>query len=167
MALNHHKFHYRRKTKTRQGFVPRSVGTYVPKVTKNALRRHGFQLYNLLSDWTNIVGPTWGQTTCPQKIVLKPYGILQVRVNSGATALLLKHAEPQILDRINSYFGYQAIRTLKYIQAPQSGISINTLKKKHQTKKGNQPVPLPKELECVSSDKLKQALAGLYQAMHE
>ncbi|MEN8236627.1 MAG: DUF721 domain-containing protein [Pseudomonadota bacterium] len=146
-------------------FVPRSVGALVPKLTKQALHRQGFQLYNLLSDWSNIVGPTWGESTCPQKVVLKPYGILHVRVDSGTTALLLKHAEPQILDRINSYFGYQAIRSLKLLQSPRPNVCSKPRVQKTQTKKATKALPLPPELESVGSEKLKQALAGLYQAM--
>ncbi len=167
MNQNYKLSSLRRKSKHKKLFVPRSIGTLVPKLTKKALHRQGFQLYNLINDWKNIVGPTWGQTTCPLKIILKPYGILHVRVDSGATALLLKHAEPQILDRINSYFGYQAIRSLKCLQYPNSQTRNQTLAKQPKNAKSMQAAPLPKELESVSSDKLRQALAGLYQAMSD
>jgi hypothetical protein len=40
---------------------------------------------------------------------------------SGALALELQHLEPQVLERINGYFGYRAVGRLKIYQGPVPG----------------------------------------------
>ena len=37
---------------------------------------------------------------------------------AGSAALELQHSEPQLLERINGYFGYPAVARLRLIQAP-------------------------------------------------
>ena len=74
----------------------------------------------ILSGWTGIVGDQLSQFTLPQKISFKKNertnGILELLVLSGAFALEVKQREPQILEKINTFFGYEAITKLKIIQ---------------------------------------------------
>ena len=44
-------------------------------------------------------------------------GTLLLQVG-GAAALELQHAAPQLLERINTYFGHQAVRQLRLLQMP-------------------------------------------------
>jgi len=37
---------------------------------------------------------------------------------AGTAALELQHSEPQLIERINSYFGHPAVARLRLIQAP-------------------------------------------------
>ena len=60
-------------------------------------------LQNLVRDWL------MHQTTWP--------AALRVRVG-GAAALEIQHMEPQIIERVNGYFGYRAIDRLQLVQGP-------------------------------------------------
>ena len=44
-------------------------------------------------------------------------GTLQVRV-SGAAALEIDHMIPQLIDRINTYYGYEAVSRIRLEQGP-------------------------------------------------
>ncbi len=43
--------------------------------------------------------------------------VLTVRVD-GASGLELQHLAPQVIERINIYYGYRAVGQLKFVQAP-------------------------------------------------
>ncbi len=146
--------------------MPRPVGAWIPKITKQALRKKGFTLFNIIADWAEIVGPNWAKTTQPQKMTYRPEGILYIRVDSGATALLIKHAEPQIVDRINSYFGYQAIAQIKCQHYGRPFATYTRKKQKtHLDCKNKVIAPAPQELSEVKNEALRESLANLYQAM--
>ena len=57
----------------------------------------------------------------PQKLIFprggKTDAILHLRVASGY-ALELQHIAPQIIDRINGFFGFRAVADLRYAQGP-------------------------------------------------
>ncbi len=98
-----------------------AIGINIPKIAAPAIRKRGFTQARLITDWPAIVGEKLAQQTAPQKIVF-PRGattgaLLHIRVSQGF-ALELQHIAPQVIDRINLFFGYRAISDLRYLQAP-------------------------------------------------
>ncbi len=71
--------------------------------------------------WPDIVGETLAGMTCPERYQpgrgAADNGVLTVRV-AGALALDLQHLSPQIIERVNAFFGYRAIARLKIVQGP-------------------------------------------------
>ena len=106
----------------KRGRTPRALSHTINKLTKSMLGRHGLTKGTLLTKWVDIIGETMAEHTSPEKIVFARDGVsggtLHLRCSSGAYATQLQHQEPQILDRINTFFGYQAIIRIKLIQAP-------------------------------------------------
>jgi len=104
------------------GYAPRLLSQTINKLTKSMLGRQGLIRGDIISKWFDIVGPEISQHTLPEKIVFSKDGAsggeLRLRCDSGALANQLQHQAPQIIDRINMYFGYQAIIRIKLIQAP-------------------------------------------------
>lgn len=98
--------------------APRAVAATLPKITKAVLAKHGRIYAAIVGEWPTMVGPALAAASLPEK--LGPGGVLVVRVGGGA-AMEFQHAEPQILERINSYLGPHVIRRLKLIQAPIPG----------------------------------------------
>ncbi len=98
-----------------------AVAASLPDIAAPALRKRGFAQARLITDWPAIVGEMLARDTLPQKLVFprgaKGDGILHLRVASGF-ALELQHLAPQILDRINGFFGYRAVADLRYVQGP-------------------------------------------------
>lgn len=111
--------------KRRGGWGPKALAVSLDKVTKPALRRRGIAAASILTEWSRIVGPELAAETVPQRL-LRPRGaaaadadggVLHIRVSS-ALAPEVQHLEPQLVERINGYFGYRAVARLKLIHGP-------------------------------------------------
>ena len=105
-----------------RGRAPRPLSQTVNKLTKSMLGRHGFTHGAIVTKWPDIVGENMSRHTAPEKIVFSKDGVsggtMHLRCDSGALATELMHQEPLILDRINTFFGYQAVVRIKLIQGP-------------------------------------------------
>lgn len=101
----------------------RALGAAVARITAPAFRRRGFAEAGILTDWPHIVGSQLASRTEPERLSFargtRVDGTLQVRV-SGAWATELQHLAPQVIERVNSYFGYRAVDRLAIRQAPLS-----------------------------------------------
>jgi hypothetical protein len=99
----------------------RSLAATLPRVARKVLGRHGLAEGGLITDWPDIVGPAIAERSLPLRLAFaggeRRNGTLLVRV-SGPLALELQHLEPQILERLNGYFGYAAVARLKIQQGP-------------------------------------------------
>lgn len=124
-------------------------------------QRHGFVQASILLDWPEIVGK-FANYCQPLKVVF-PYqqrrqGQLHIRVSSGMATELV-YLEPLILEKINRYFGYEAISRLTLRQGPVESVVKEVIKET--------PIPQTriKELEesvaTIEDDKLRQALLAL------
>ena len=86
------------------------------------LGRHGFAHGAIVTKWPDIVGKDMANHTQPEKIVFSRDGVsggtLHLRCDSGALATEIQHLEPQVLERINTFFGYKAVVRVKLIQGP-------------------------------------------------
>lgn len=93
----------------------RAVAAVLPKVTAKALGKRGFAIAAVITDWAEIMGETLAADTVPRRIAFsrgrQGGGILHLSA-TGAIATELQHLEPRILERINGYFGYQAVTRL-------------------------------------------------------
>ena len=109
---------------TRQGRTGQAglqVAKLLAGILDPAARRRGFAVASLLADWATIVGPTMARRCQALRIDHAPGrrsgGTLLLRVG-GAAALEIQHAAPQILERINAYFGRLVVRQLRILQMP-------------------------------------------------
>jgi len=147
-----------------RGRSPRALSQTVNKLTKPMLGRHGLTRGALLTKWHDIVGEELSRHTTPEKIVFARDGVsggtLHLRCDSGALATELIHREPLILDRINTFFGYQAVLRIKLIQAPLSRKKAARVKPPRSlTKKEQQDVS--KTVSTVEDEELRDLLEKL------
>jgi hypothetical protein len=88
----------------------------LPKVTAPIFKKRGFAEAGILTDWPAIVGEHLARHTMPEKIAFargaRSAGTLHI-VTESAFAPELQHLEPQVLERINGYFGYFAVARLR------------------------------------------------------
>ena len=100
---------------------PLPLAALLPKLTRKALGKFGFSYIGLITDWATIVGPDIAKMSAPEKLTFprnkRDSGVLRLKAEGGA-ALEIQHLEPQILDRINTYFGYRAVMRLNIINGP-------------------------------------------------
>ena len=99
---------------------PQPVANALDRVLAKSLRRNGFAQREILTRWSAIVGDELAALSCPEKLSFTPHnqgaGVLTVRV-AGAVALEFQHRQPTILERINAYFGFRAVRRIRLKQA--------------------------------------------------
>jgi hypothetical protein len=105
--------------KVTRGRGPRALAALLPRLAEPALRKRGFTEAALLTHWPDIVGPALAGDAMPDRLSF-PRGsrsgaVLHVRV-AGAAALELQHLAPQIVERINGFFGYAAVARLALVQ---------------------------------------------------
>ena len=151
-----------RKTK---GLV--AVGANLPALAATAMRKRGFAQARLITDWPAIVGDMVAHETTPQKLMFSRGGtsgaVLHLRVSSGF-ALELQHIAPQVIERINGFFGYRAVASLRYLQGPapprqqRRRTPLPRLSKAAESQ-------LQRNLESIKDAGLKDALAGLGRAI--
>lgn len=97
----------------------RSLGRVITQITDPAVRKRGFVHTEIISRWATIVGDELSRASAPQRISFPTRqgdpGVLHVRVD-GARAIELQHMSPLVIERINTYFGYRAIGSVRLIQ---------------------------------------------------
>jgi hypothetical protein len=86
---------------------------------RNTLGGRGFAEAGLITEWAAIVGNDVARMSRPVQLTFprgeRKGGVITVECG-GAAALELQHLKPQILDRINSHFGYAAVAELRFRQ---------------------------------------------------
>ncbi|MEK9899351.1 MAG: DciA family protein [Rhodospirillaceae bacterium] len=100
----------------------RAIGAESSRATATIRRKRGFYEASVFSDWPEIVGPDLARQCVPLRLVRGAEGAggtLHVRV-TGPLALELQHLEPQVLERINGYYGFRAVAAMRLHQGPIS-----------------------------------------------
>ena len=102
-----------------RGGPAKPVAELVPQIGRAAFRRFGFVQSSVVTRWPEIVGPRHAQVCMPEAIRFPPGeksdGILQLVV-LPAHAPLIQHVIPEIMERVNRFFGYKAVARVKLRQ---------------------------------------------------
>jgi len=102
-----------------RGGAARSVAELMPEVGRTAFRRFGFIQSSVVTRWPEIVGAKHARVCSPEAIRFPPgekaNGILELVV-VPAHAPLISHVTPEIIDRVNRFFGYSAVARVKLRQ---------------------------------------------------
>lgn len=121
-SRHHGPGHGRRGTVRRRGGPARPIARLVGSITRPVFGRRGFADGAIVADWANVVGEHLAAVSAPEKVSYphgqRRGGTLHLRIASGSIAVELQHLEPLLLERINGYFGYQAVERVRLIQAP-------------------------------------------------
>src|SRR5690606_19447798 len=112
------------------------IAKLLPRLVKSAFQQKGFVQAAIILEWSQIIGPEMSQKCIPERLVFpqgkKTEGTLYLNVKI-ASGLLIEYGAPLIIDKINSYFGYQAVTRLKlkqvlYEKEPRPFLSQEILK---------------------------------------
>lgn len=102
-----------------RGGEARQIADLMPAIGRTAFRRFGFVQSSVVTRWPEIVGERHARHSMPESIRFPPgeksEGILQLVV-SPAHAPLIQHVVPEIIDRVNRFFGYNAVARVKIRQ---------------------------------------------------
>ena len=140
----------------------RAVAAESDRVTGPIRQKRGLAEAALISEWPDIIGVALAAETVPLRIARGADGAggtLHICV-SGALALELQHLQPQVIERINGYFGYRAIARIALHQGPirarKPAARRPTTAPSEEDAKA-----LATQLNTVTDDELRQALDAL------
>lgn len=108
-----------------RGGTAKAISDLMPDIGRTAFRRFGFVQSSVVTRWPEIVGPRHARHCTPESIRFPPGeksdGILQLVV-TPVHATMLQHVIPEIIERVNRFFGYKAVARVKLrqgvVQAP-------------------------------------------------
>lgn len=102
-----------------RGGPAKPISELMPQIGRTAFRRFGFVQSSVVTRWPEIVGPAHARVCAPESIRFPPgeksEGILQLVV-TPAHAPLIQHVIPEIIERVNRFFGYSAVSRVKLRQ---------------------------------------------------
>jgi hypothetical protein len=117
----------------------------LPENAKKILKKDGFVYFEIIKNWKNIVGEKMFKNVAPLKIKkINNENILSINVNKNIM-IEIEYSRDQIIEKINSYLGFNAINKIQIISKDSSfeikkkkiTLSENILKKINEIKSEN------------------------------
>lgn len=150
-----------------RGGQARSISELMPDVGRTAFRRFGFVQSSVVTRWPEIVGTRHARVCSPESIRFPPGekvdGILQLVVRP-AHAPLIQHVIPEIVERVNRFFGYKAVARVKIRQGE---VKAPPASKPQASPPSLKPVPyeLGESLRDIGDPELRAVLESLARSM--
>jgi len=146
----------------------RPVSDLLPAVGGAAFRRFGFVQSSIVSRWPEIVGARYAAVSAPESIRFpvgrKSSGTLTLVVE-GAHAPMMQHVVPAIQERVNQFFGYEAVARV----AIRQGLVQVEKRKSRAAPPSLRPVTLPVDmkdsLRDIADPELRQCLESLARGL--
>ena len=145
-----------------QGLRPFSSS--IPKTLKKHLKKGGYNYSSIVDNWTKMVNKKISDSCYPITVKMgreMKDGTLVLNVLHGKE-LEIEYAKKEIIDKINSFFGYNCINQ----------IILKTVQEKIKTRKNKFPKikdlsKINQNIEKVNNDDLKSSLNNLLKAYNE
>lgn len=150
-----------------RGGGARAIADLMPEIGRTAFRRFGFVQSSVVSRWPEIVGPQHARICAPEAIRFPPGeksdGILQLVV-VPAHAPLIQHVIPEIMERVNRFFGYKAVAKVKLRQGE---VKPPVAREKTTAPPSLRPIPmeLGDSLRDIGDPELRQVLESLARSL--
>ncbi len=147
-----------------RGGEARRVADLIPAIGDVAFRKFGFVQSSIVTRWPEIVGAKLARVTAPESLRFphgkKADGVLNITVGS-AHAPVVQHVIPDIVARVNRFFGYAAVARVRLTQG--------TVKRRDAVVVVAQTdiptVPLSPTLKAIADPELRNVLSGLASSL--
>ena len=152
----------------RSYFGPVPLSKQLDALTKNLLGKRGFANADLLLHWSDVVGEDLAKGVKPDKITYpkntREGAVLHVRVGAGSFAVIMEHQKKVLLDRINTFLGYEAIGDIKI---KQDLVEINAPKaeKKERILTAEEEKQLNEKLQNIKDEELRKKLYNIAKSI--
>ena len=140
----------------------RSFGSTLPRGVKGILKKNGYNYSEIISKWNILVGKDISDCAYPKSIKMKKgdsNGTLVLAIKRG-DEINIEYSKREIIDKINSYFGYKLINEIK-LQ------TFNSESKKTKNKNNLEKFSknLQEKIEQIKSEGIKNSLSQLLKAI--
>ena len=157
--------HNKNNNKT-QTFIQglRPFSSSIPKTLKKFLKKGGYNYSNIVDNWTKMVSKKISDACYPVTIKMGKEmrnGTLVLNVVHGKE-IEVEYMKKEIIDKINSFFGYSCIKqvSLKIVQ--------NTIKSKNKVFPKIKNLPrIEKKINKIKDNHLKNSLKNFLKAFNE
>ena len=154
--------HSRKDNNKNNSFIQglRPFSRTIPNGLKKLLKKGSYNYSNIIDNWTKMIGKDVSNICYPSTIKMGKEmnnGTLVLNVIHG-NELTVEYGKQEIIDKINSFFGFKCIKVvkLKVVQERKKSkqkLSMNKLKKNYNN-----------NLNSVNNENLKNSLNKLIEA---
>ena len=156
--------HFKQNNKESKTYVQglRPFGNTLPRGVKGTLKKNGYNYSEIISKWSMLVGKDISNCSYPKSIKMK-------KGNSNATLIIgikrgdeiqIEYSKKEIMDKINSYFGYKLIDEIK-LQTFSSKINKNNKNKFTENFSKN----FQKKINEIKNESIKNSLSQLLKTI--
>jgi len=109
--------HYKQNNKESKTYVQglRPFGNTLPRGVKGILKKNGYNYSEIVSKWNMLVGKDISSCAYPKSVKMKKgdsNGTLVLTIKRG-DEINIEYSKKEIINKINSYFGYKLINEIK------------------------------------------------------
>jgi len=135
----------------------RQFGNTLPRGVKGILKKNGYNYSEIISKWNMFAGNDISTYCYPKSIKMtkKNNGTLIVAVERG-NEINVEYSKNDIMNKINSYFGYKLINTIKL-----KTFRIENKKKRKVNIIGKLPKNLKTKIDEIKSENIRNSLSEL------
>ena len=143
-----------------QGLRP--FGNTLPRGVKGILKKNGYNYSEIINKWNILVGKDISNCSFPKSIKMKGKnkgGILVLSVERG-NEINVEYSKKQIIDKINSYFGYKLINEIKLE-------TFNSILKKERKENiiGKSTKKFEKKIDEIKNKNIRESLSQLLKVI--
>ena len=155
--------HYKQNKQSRtyvQGLRP--FGNTLPRGLKGILKKNGYNYSEIISKWNILVGKDISDCAYPKSIKMKKgdsNGTLVLAIKRG-DEINIEYSKKEIIDKINSYFGYKLINEIKLQTFNSESEKTNN---KNNLKKFSRN--LQEKIEQIKNENIKNSLSQLLKTI--
>ena len=156
--------HYKQNNKESKTYVQglRPFGNTLPRGLKGVLKKSGYNYSEIISKWSILVGKDISNCAYPKSIKMKKgnsNGTLVLGIKRG-DEIQIEYSKKEIIDKINSYFGYKLIDEVKL-----QTFSPKTDKKKEKKRSRKFPSNFQEKINGIKNESIKNSLSQLLKVI--
>ena len=156
--------HYKQNNKESKTYVQglRPFGNTLPRSVKGILKKNGYNYSEIISKWSILVGKDISNCAYPKSIKMKKgssNGTLLLGIKRG-DEIQIEYSKKEIIDKINSYFGYKLIDEVKL-----QTFSPKTDKKKENNRSRKFPSNFQEKINEIKNESIKNSLSQLLKTI--
>jgi len=156
-----------RQPERARGGEARMIGDLMPAIGRTAFRRFGFVQSSVVTRWPEIIGAAHARNCAPESIRFpvgeKSEGTLHLVVSPGH-APIIQHVIPEIIDRVNRFFGYRAVANVRMRQGAVQVPATRVAGQAPPSLKAG-PIELGDSLRDIGDPELRTVLESLARSL--